>query len=31
MTTKNPRTGKLAAFSAIALLKELTSPLRIGT
>ncbi len=29
--TKNPRTAKLAAFSAIALLKELTGPLRIGT
>ncbi len=29
--TENPRTGKLAAFSAIALLKELTSPLRVGT
>ncbi|MFQ5846301.1 MAG: aspartate dehydrogenase [Candidatus Methylomirabilales bacterium] len=27
----NPRTGKLAAFSAIALLKELTLPLRVGT
>lgn len=29
--TRNPRTAKLAAFSAIALLKGLTSPLRIGT
>lgn len=29
--TKNPRTSKLAAFSAIALLKELTGPLRVGT
>lgn len=29
--TENPRTGKLAAFSAIALLTELTGPLRVGT
>jgi aspartate dehydrogenase len=27
----NPRTGKLSYFSAIAMLKELTSPVRIGT
>lgn len=29
--TENPRTAKLAAFSAVALLKELTSSLRVGT
>jgi len=28
---ENPRTGKLSALSAIALLKELASPLRVGT
>lgn len=28
---ENPRTGKLSALSAIALLKELGSPLRVGT
>jgi aspartate dehydrogenase len=28
---ENPRTGKLSALSTIALLKDLTSPLRVGT
>ncbi|MBI2081749.1 MAG: DUF108 domain-containing protein [candidate division NC10 bacterium] len=28
---ENPRTGKLSALSTVALLKDLTSPLRVGT
>jgi predicted dinucleotide-utilizing enzyme len=29
--SENPRTGKLSAFSAIALLRDLGAPLRVGT
>jgi aspartate dehydrogenase len=30
-STTNPRTGKLSYLSAIAMLKEIVSPLRCGT
>jgi aspartate dehydrogenase len=29
--SENPRTGRITAYSVIALLRKLTSPMRVGT